>query len=86
MTMHDPRDPMRDPMRSEMPPYYDDSGTAGWTIVAIMAAFLVAGVAIYSFSSGERMTASNPPAETTGRADRAPTPPAPPTTPAPKAQ
>jgi hypothetical protein len=85
MTIHDPRDPMSDPMRSEMRPYDDDSGMAGWTIVAIMAAFLVAGVAIYSFS-GERMTASNPPAETTGRADRAPTPPAPPTTPAPKAQ
>jgi hypothetical protein len=53
-----------------------DTASMGWLVAAVVALLVLAGMAIYGMSD-RSTTASNPPAETTGRVDRAPASPLP---------
>jgi hypothetical protein len=83
--MSDPRFE-RDPdfSRNRYPNRESTAGAGSVWIAVIVAVLVVAGIAAYSYRGG--MTASNPPATTSGQTTRAPvsTPPAPPVAPAPR--
>jgi hypothetical protein len=50
------------------------SPTTGWITSAIVLAFLMLGVFLFSTSADRTPTASNPSSETTGQSERAPAP------------
>ena len=72
--MSDPRLDDRNNLRAREG--YRVRDNSGWIIASVIAALLVAGLMFYGLSGDAPRTASTPAAETTGRVDRAPTPPA----------
>jgi type IV secretory pathway VirB10-like protein len=80
MSTHDPRDDRdREVMaraRARIDErHIEDTQARWWTVTIVVAGLLFAGWAFYAYNS-EQTTASNPPAETTGRTEDTPTRPA----------
>ncbi|HEY4405040.1 MAG TPA: hypothetical protein VGN55_10320 [Xanthobacteraceae bacterium] len=89
--MSDPREFERDPNLSRnayVGRQSDGEGSSGWIIAGVVAVVLL-GLAAYSYRDTQVISATNPPATTSGQNMRAPvpnTPPATPVAPAPRSE